>query len=507
MTDVVVDTFSGPLRGSSDGDITLFAGIPFAAPPVGELRFAPPQPVASWSDVREATEFAADPPQGASVRAGVAPPPTGPLAGVLALAAGSSRPWSEDCLYLNVWTPDVGGSRPVIVWIYGGGFERGSASPPGPGGEVLARVTGCVVVAMNYRVGALGFAHLADLGGAGWEGSTNLGLQDQLAALRWCRTNAAAFGGDPSRVTVGGLSAGAFCIGAMLGMPSATGLFSQAILQSGSTQRIFPAATGTAIAEELLAALHLDDIGGLRQVSAQQILDVQMSVIDTDIGRRNLPGGRSWGVVLDGQVVPEHPHDALARGSARDVAVVVGASRDEMRLFQLGQGDTFLPAGPAAMLAEIARAGYQDAQGLYDAYRERLLAAGGADSLGEVRGAFLSDEIYRVPATRVAEAQLAAGGKAWTALFSDAPFGPSVGACHGADMFYLFDLISLLGVTDPDRLAVRDELHAAWRSFATTGDPGWPMHRPGATRQFGGGTDLVAEPAQDRVTELRGACA
>jgi para-nitrobenzyl esterase len=502
MTDVVVDTADGPLCGSRDSDITLFAGIPFAAPPVGELRFAPPQPVARWTEVRDATDFAADPPQGATAPEG-APPPSGPLAGVLALAGGSSRPWSEDCLYLNVWTPDVAGRRPVIVWIYGGGFERGSAAPPGTGGEVLARVTGCVVVAMNYRVGALGFAHLADLGGAGWEGSTNLGLQDQLAALRWCQANIAAFGGDPSRVTVGGLSAGAFCIGAMLGMPSAAGLFSRAILHSGSTQRVFPSAIGTAIAEDLLAALRLDDIDGLRRVPAQQILDIQMKVIDTDIGRRNLPGGRSWGVVLDGQVVPQHPHSALTSGSARGVAVVVGASRDEMRLFQLAQGDAFPPTDAAAMLAEIDRAGYSEPPALYDAYRDRLLTAGVSDSLAELRGAFLTDEIYRVPATRLAEAQLAAGGKAWTMLFSDAPLGPLVGACHGADMFYLFDLISVLGITDPERLAVRDELHDAWRRFASTGDPGWPMHAPGATRQFGGGADFVTEPIDDRVTELR----
>jgi para-nitrobenzyl esterase len=505
MTEVLLETNVGTLRGSHDGEVTVFAGVPFARPPVGDLRFAPPQPIAAWSGVREATDFAADPPQGGSRLADKSKPSAvGGLGGALAaLGAGAARSWSEDCLYLNVWSPDTTGSRPVIVWIYGGGFEGGSASPPMSNGAVLARATGCVIVAANYRVGALGFAHLTDLGGVDWAGSTNLGLQDQVAALRWCQDNITAFGGDPKRVTVGGVSAGAFIIGAMLGVPSASGLFNQAILQSGSTQRVFAPATATAIAEALLAALHLDELAGLREVDAQQILDVQMSVIDTDIGRRNLPGGRSRGVVLDGTVVAEHPHDALRRGAAHDIGLLIGANREEMRLFQQTQADTFAPADESALLAEFERAGFADPPALYDAYRSRLSAEGSEDSLAEVRAAFLTEQIYREPATRMAEAQLAAGGRAWTTLFADAPLGPALGAFHGADLMYLFDLLTTMGVTDPDRLAVRDALHSTWRSFATTGDPGWPTHGPATTRQYGSGADFVTEPTEDTVTELR----
>ncbi|HEY1485730.1 MAG TPA: carboxylesterase family protein, partial [Micromonosporaceae bacterium] len=328
-------------------------------------------------------------------------------------------------------------------------------------------------------------------------------LQDQVAALQWCRNNIAAFGGDPANVTVAGLSAGAFCIGAMLAMPSARGLFHRAILHSGSTQRVFPAGTATAIATGLLEALHLDELADLRTVDAQQILDVQMSVIDTDIGLRNLPGGRSWGVALDGSVLPEHPHDALTRGAAKDIALLVNANREEMRLFQVTQADTFAPADEAALLAEIERAGFGDPRAMYDAYRERVTAIGGQDSLAEVRAAFLTDQIYREPATRLAAAQLAAGGEAWSSLFADAPMGPAIGACHGADLLYIFDLVTLMGVTDPDRLAVRDAVQGAWRSFATTGNPGWPAHARGTTRQYGGDGEFVTEPAEDRVTELR----
>jgi para-nitrobenzyl esterase len=504
MTEPVIEIEVGALRGKQDDDLAVFAGIPFAAPPVGELRFAPPQPVDPWTDVRDATEFAPNAPQGQSRLQSEEPKPAagGAFGGLLALAGGASA-WSEDCLYLNVWTTGTTQPKPVIVWLYGGGFEGGTANPPATNGAALAKATGCVVVAPAYRVGALGFSHLADLGGADWAGSTNVGLQDQVAALRWCHKNIAAFGGDPANVTVAGLSAGAFCIGAMLAMPSARGLFHRAILHSGSTQRVFPAATATAIATDLLAALHLDEIEDLRTVDAQQILDVQMSVIDTDIGRRNLPGGRSWGVVLDGSVLPEHPHDALTRGAAKDIELLVNANREEMRLFQATQADTFAPADETALLAEIERAGFDDPRALYDAYRKRVTTTGGQDTLAEVRAAFLTDQIYREPATRMAAAQTAAGGKAWNSLFADAPMGQAIGACHGADLLYIFDLISLMGVTDPDRLAVRDAVQGAWRSFATTGDPGWPAYGPGTTRQYGGEAAFVTEPPTDPVTALR----
>jgi len=343
-------TAAGQVRGQEVPGGMLFAGIPFAQPPVGALRLRPPRPLAAWTGVRAADAFRPAPAQGGT-----------------ALGGGAQMPWAsdEDCLYLNLFTPALDGSRPAIVWIYGGGFEVGTASPPMTDVAALARATGTVVVAMNYRLGALGWLHLADLGGPDWAGSTNLGLQDQIAALHWVRENIAAFGGDPGNITVAGESAGAFSIG--------------------------------------------------------------------------------------------------------------------------------------ALLADIRRAGIDQSAEMLAAYRARYPHAG----LTELRSRFLSDAIYLIPASRLAEAQVAAGGKAYRAVFAADPFGPEAGTPHGMDIMYIFDLLDANNLGTPASHAVRDDLHRAWREFAATGDPGWPGYDPGATgntRLFGTPGGLTTEPPRDEVT-------
>jgi para-nitrobenzyl esterase len=505
MTDpLLVETSAGTVRGRAlpDGG-RLFAGIPFAAPPLGELRFRPPQPPTPWRDVRDAGRFAPAPAQGVSALMGEASQkssfPTFPTAEI--------RETSEDCLYLNVWapgTPTATGPRPVIVWIYGGGFEAGSAAPPYSDGAALARQTGAVVVTANYRLGALGFLHLADFG-TQWTDCTNLALRDQVAALRWVQDNIAGFGGDPHNITVAGQSAGAFSIGALLAAPAAVGLFHKAILQSGSTARVCDRSTATAVAEDLITALGLDGPEGLLTVPVQQILDTQSTVVTGDIGRRNLPGGRSWGPVLDGGLLPTAPQQAVAEGAAAGIPLLIGATRDEVRVFQMIAKDSFRPADEEALCAEMRRAGVAQPEKLLDAYRQRITDS----DLSALRCAFLSDAVYRVPATRLARTQVAAGGRAYHYLLLDEPCGTEMGAFHGADLLHVFDKLSLLGADTPDRLAVRDALVGAWAAFAATGDPGWPVYNPNAagnSRAIGGPatpTDhMVAEPPADAVTAL-----
>ena len=488
----LVGTPAGRLRGAPlpDGGV-LFAGIPFAAPPTGSLRLRPPRPPRPWRGVRDATRFRPAPPQ--TLPALMSGPrttePPAPAGDRRFLAAD----WDEDCLYLNVWTPDLACLRPVIVWVYGGGFDVGSASPPMTEGAALSRLTGAVVVAANYRVGALGYLHLADIGGADWAGCTNLGLQDQAAALRWVRETIEVFGGDPGNVTVAGESAGAFSIGSLLAAPAAAGTFRRAILSSGSTDRVFDADTGSAIAADLLAALGLQTVAGLVDVSAEKILAAQNSVVDADIGRRNLPGGRSWGVVLDGVVLPRHPRQAVSAGAAAGIGLLVGANRDEARLFQVMQGAAFAPASEGALLDEMRRAGVPSPERLLAGYRRR---APDADLAG-LRSLFLTDAVYRRPASALAAAQAAAGGRAHAYLFSAATMGPDLGACHGTDLVVLFNRVD---PGRPELLAVRDDLAGAWARFAATGDPGWPPYDPAAprnTRQFGGADDMVTEPPAD----------
>jgi para-nitrobenzyl esterase len=520
-------TFTGT-RGE-DGS-ALFAGIPFAAPPTGGLRFRPPRPLPDAREPVDATRFAPAPPQGgtalalrmspaagggaggagagaaagaAGMFAAASPETSKAMAALMAAAAGQGQlETSEDCLYLNVWTPDAAASLPVIVWMYGGGFDVGSASPPFTDGAALARLANVVVVSVNYRVGALGFGYWVGVAGKDCAESSNLGLQDQAAGLRWVRRNIAAFGGDPANVTVAGESAGAFCIGTLLTMPLARGLFDRAILQSGSTRRVFPTGTADRVAHDLLDVLGVRTMEELQEVDADAIVRAQGSVVDGDIGARNLPGGRSWGVVHDGLIVPRDPHEALSDGEARTIPVLTGANHDEVLIFRRLLGDAFAAGGEAALEAEMSRALVPDPRALTQAYRARAERAGTPADVGDIRAAFLGDVIYRRPSIETAAAQAAAGGQAWAYLFSAAPLGPAVGAFHGADLSYAFDHLSQAGLDTPGNLAVRDAFIGAWRDFAYSGDPGWSAYNakePGEVREFGGPAEFVAEPPQDEV--------
>jgi para-nitrobenzyl esterase len=519
MTDtVVVAAPAGRFRGTTapDGG-ALFAGIPFAEPPVGALRFRPPRAVPDWASEVDATRFRAAPAQNGNAHFPVADPaepgtgtsapasPGGQYDSPLKVMMATRMPeTSEDCLYLNVWSPGLQGRLPVVVWFYGGGFEMGSAAPPQTDGTALSRQTGTVFVAVNYRVGALGFGYWAGIGGEQWAESGNLGLQDLACGLAWVRRNIAAFGGDPANVTVAGESAGAFCIGSLLTAPMSAGLFDKAIMHSGSTRRVFPPATATAMARDLADRVGASSMEDLQAVDVQSILAAQSQVIDSDIGTRNLPGGRSWGVVLDGVTLPRDPHEALRGGAARHIPLLVGANHDEVAMFRVLRGDAFTPPDAAALLDELARAGAPDPGQALAGYRERVQAQGGSpDDLAAIRSAFLTDAIYRRPAIEMALAQAAAGGRSFAFLFSATPFGPALGAFHAADQFYVFgNYLEAVGAAAPgDFLPVRDALTGSWAAFARDGDPGWSPYdpeQPGNARQFGG-APFTTEPPRDRV--------
>ncbi|WP_078651819.1 carboxylesterase/lipase family protein [Streptomyces xylophagus] len=482
-------TTYGVLRGTTTDTggtpTTLFAGVPFAAPPIGPLRLRPPQPPTPWEGVREATRFPAAPAQrGADGPGGYAT--------------------SEDCLYLNVWTPELGGHRPVLVWIYGGGFELGNASPPVTDGAALSRLTGAVVVAPNYRVGALGWLHPAGPDAAEWADSANLGLQDQTAALRWIHDNIASFGGDPDNITVAGHSAGAFSIGALLTHPAARGTFHKAILHSGSIGRLYPRDLSASLTEALLAHVGVKDLAGLSTAPLDRVIEAQHAVIDQDFGARNLPGGRAWGLVHDGTVITEDPAEAIAAGAATDIPLLIGANRDEFRTFQYLYASEHYrhPSDERSLLAEMEQAGAAHPHDLLEAYRTHRQPPPSNDQfteLSDLRTLFLSDAVYRRRATRLAQLQTAAGGSAHTYLLSAEPLGPHYGAFHGAERFYAFDQLTALNIDTPENRAARDTLIGAWTAFLTAGDPGWPAYhsdgpdRP-RTRQIGGDADFVNEP-------------
>lgn len=441
----VVSTPAGSLAGATSvGGGLIFAGIPFATPPLGENRFRAPQPITGWSGLREAKCY-----QPAPLQTGL-------------------EETSEDCLYLNVWTPSTAGCRPVIVYVYGGGFEVGSSSPPTTDAAALSRKADVVVVAMNYRLGALGWLCV--------DGIANVGLQDQVAALQWVRESIQYFGGDHENITLMGQSAGASSVSALFGTPSALGLFDKAILQSGSAGRLSTSKTAKSVASDFFGELRVSTVDELRRISGQRILAAQATVVSKDIGMRNSPSGHAWGVVQDGAIVTESPLAVVRRGGIAQIPILVTTTRDELLLSETVHGAGYAPSDEDSLRSEMQYFGVKDETKLLIEYRRREPGA----SLARLRSRFLTDVIYQWPADWLVEAQVAGGGHAYRAQFVGEPFGSVVGACHASDLPYVFANFrgGLLAAPDePAHHAISDQVIASWSRFARTGDPGWAEFR------------------------------
>ncbi len=320
---VTLATAQGRLIGLRSRGIFEFRGIPYAKPPAGVLRWRMPEPVEAWTEVRNATRFGPVCPQ--------APTPFDTLLG------GALSTQSEDCLYLNVYTPGLGGGRrPVMVWIHGGAFVIGAASQSIYDGRHLASRE-VVVVTINYRLGAFGFLDLSDVSGGRVAGRGAEGLADQLLALDWARRNIEAFGGDPDNVTIFGESAGAMGVAALLASPRSGGLFHKAILQSGAAHighdRDSSARVGRAVLDAL--SLRPEEASGALEAPAGLLVKAQVAVIAAAHGRE---GGQKLGRLpfqptVDGQLLPLRPIEALRQGHARGIPVLVGTTREEWKLF------------------------------------------------------------------------------------------------------------------------------------------------------------------------------
>lgn len=462
-TTSTVATPFGPVAGTHDGDVHVFRGIPFAAPTGGAARFTPPADPVPWSDVLDC----------------VAPGPAAPQnPSILEAALGmEGLTYGEDCLRANVFSPDLDGSAPVMVWFHGGGFETGTASMSWYDGSALAR-RGVVVVALGYRLGALGYLDLP-----GVEGSGCFGLLDQVHGLRWVRDAVAAFGGDPDRITVFGESAGAMSIGALLACEAAGGLFQRAILQSGAAQNVHTPAAAADIAARFWTATGLEpgDLDGLRALPLDELLAAQGQIgREGDSGEVGLP----WQPVLGSDAVPRVPLDAIREGSADGVALLVGTTLEEMKLFplitpSLGQIDDEGLVARAAMYEEMMG---REPGSLLAAYAERMRDAGAVDRWL----ALLTDLVFRIPAIRLTEAVGARGGDVHMYLFaerSDA-FDGLLGSCHALDLPFSWDNVDapgtdvMVGEITPGRTALAAAMGDAWAAFASGGDLGWPAYEP-----------------------------
>jgi para-nitrobenzyl esterase len=502
----VVKTVQGELIGCVAGGVHAFLGVPYAAPPFGPNRLRPPQPVVPWDGVRHVTRPGPEPPQ-------VTPPATGgPPQGAAedwgdvsdAFAAVDRAEPSEDCLNLNIWTPDPGAAGlPVMVWIQGGMFELSSTAAYD--GSHFAR-DGVVCVVINWRPGAEGFLYLAD-------GTANLGLLDQVAALEWVRENIAAFGGDPGNVTVFGESAGAMSIGTLLAMPAVEGLFRRAILQSGAAHQVTPAGDALRIAGYLAQKLDVPPTweaivaaGVERLLTAQAELKTEL-LADPDPqrwGQAVVTSTMPWQPVIDGQVVPGPPIERIAAGSGRQVDVIVGTNTDDWRLWlvisgAIGQITDEIMTGP------VRDHGYQSlgAYGLAPAaalaaYREHYPQASPGDLLACVQ----TDWWMRIPAIRLADAHAGAGGTGGTYMYEFAWPSPGLGAVHALEVPFVFDTAStaaplfgpLLGNDPPQELA--HAMHSSWVAFASRGDPGWPGYdlTQRSTMRFDTPSHVVEDP-------------
>ncbi len=466
---MIVDTPSGPVQGLEKRGVLQFRGIPFAR----AERFRAPQRVEPWAEVRDATRFGLTAPQVAGLTE--------------SLIGAQDRPSGEDCLVLNVFTPAADeGARPVMVWIHGGGFTSGAGSVPWYDGTNLVLRGDVVVVTINYRLGALGFLHLGHLD-PGFAGSGANGIRDQVMALEWVRDNIDAFGGDPGNVTIFGESAGGMSVGTLLGTPAAAGLFHGAIAQSGAAAHTHRPDTAEWVTGRILSALDLSptSVEGLLAAPVDALLAAQGTVeagrgLAASDGEGPPVGALTFQPVVDGTVLPGPVLDAVSAGSASGVPLVIGSTAEEWNLFHIR-------ARSAGSMSEeqlrhrVATLAGDRADDVIDAYR-----SGGADTGPDaVMCSIMTDHVFRIPAIRLASAQVPHAPRVSMYRFDYA--SPALGACHAIDVPFVFDNLDrrgvdmLLGGLDEGSRALAGRTAQAWVTAARTGLPAhddldWPAY-------------------------------
>ena len=510
----------------------MFRGLPFARPPIGPLRFGPPEPPEPWSGVRDAARFGPSAAQNGAL--------VGPL-----MSLGINRT-GEDCLYLNVWTPGADrGRRPVLVWIHGGAFILGSGSQMLYDGATLARRGDVVVITINYRLGALGFLRLRDRFGERLPATGNEGLLDQVAALEWVRDEIAAFGGDPGNVTIFGESAGAMSCATLLGVPRARGLFHRAILQSGAANYLWPRDTAARLADRLLADLAVGSPEELRAAAPARLLAAQRRLfMDLMLGEHHVLGalspagqrvagalflglslarrrfgrvaapvsrglldllrrrgrrrraspapemaalralrtrGLPFQPVIDGDVIPRDPLAAIRDGLARGIPLMIGTNLDEARLFAPldPEATTLDEAELLARCEEAIPGGTDAARRAVAVYRDARAARGERVEPGDLWFAIESDRTMRHPAMRLAALQAAHQPETYAYLFTwpSPAMGGLFGACHALELPFLFGtlghpLVRPFTGKGPEAQALAARIQDAWIAFARTGRPG-----------------------------------
>lgn len=443
LTDGLLDVEGGKIQGYHADGLTIFKGIPFAAPPVGDLRWKAPLPVEPWDTILQATQYAAGPIQGAP-----------------------SPDYSEDCLYLNIWTPAKSAEEklPVLVWIYGGGFVFGNTADPNYDCEALARSTdGLILASINYRVGQLGFLALPELSAENPNHvSGNYGLQDQIAGLEWLKRNIEKFGGDPNQITIFGESAGGISVSMLCASPLCKGLFQGAISQSGGS--FGPSRPTTYPGENMMTLADAEKVGTQIMESLGATSLEELRAMDASKFAAQGLGGGSWPVV-DGYVIPGDQSELYAAGSYNDIPVLIGYNSDEGASFQFG------PGTPEYYT--------QSTQMRYGPYAEALLKAypyteedGGKQSRDLMRDAAFGWQTWNW-----ARLQSQTGkSKVFLYYFDQHPEYPvgdknfGHGSYHGQDVNFVFQHMDNFERPDVD-CPLSVAMGKYWTNFAKYGDP------------------------------------
>lgn len=461
----IASTIYGKIEGEEQNGLCVFKGVPFAASTAGARRWAAPEKPASFSGVRDARRFG-----------GVAPQNPVLVSALTAMVVEGEQ--SEDCLYLNVWTPGVDRKRrPVMVWIHGGAFAIGSGSQAIYDGSTLARRGDAVVVTINYRLGPLGFLRLTDLTNGKIQATGNEGILDQVAALEWVRDNIAEFGGDPDNVTIFGESAGGMSVGTLLGLPGARGLFHKAIPQSGACHTGSALERANRTAERIVAKLGISPSNpdALRALAPAQLLKGTLladgKTPDPELGMPYQP-------VIDGAVMPKAAIEMVADGSAAGVAVMAGSTLEEWKLFSIM--DPSLPKlDRAGLVARLRRRlNPQAADALVGSYERARGSRGESATPADLFTALETDRVFRMPAVRLAEVQRGHEQKVYSYLFTwrSPAMGGVLGSCHALELGFVFGTNNVPGMaafsgSGPAAEKLATGIQDAWLAFARSGDP------------------------------------
>jgi para-nitrobenzyl esterase len=496
----VATTACGKVRGASAGGVQVFKGIPYGASTAGANRFMPPRKPEPWTDVRDATAYAGRAPQAAS----------GPQRPELARVWGpvDTLPVGEDCLTLHVWTPALDGAkRPVMVWLHGGGFSYGSANSLRYDGTNLAHKQDVVLVAINHRLNIFGFLDLSAVGGERFAQSGNVGVLDLVAALEWVRDNAAQFGGDPANVTIFGQSGGGGKVSALLGMPSARGLFHKAIIESGAGVRFAEPARTTQLAEAALKQLGIgaNDLDRLQALPIATLREVIAPAQKTLPKPRHVLLDRyNFGPVVDGKVLPAHPYDPAATALSENIPLLIGGTKDEFAIYLAPDDVVWNRAVTEDDLRKrITAVAGEATDPLLAYYSHAMPGASPSDRLIKA----LTGCNFEIRSMMLGERKATqAKAPLWMYRFDwESPaFGGKLKSPHSMEVPFVFDTLPVIGEAHqkPGGQALADRVSKTWATFARSGNPAnasipaWPAYTTAqrSTMIFNDECTVAADP-------------